>query len=567
MKPTMPENLSELSPEEFTTLRTEIRAYAKSITESVPPASIEDIEEASAMYKAVLAERTARTDADTKRAELASSLAEFAAQDDSEEGEAVAEVEAVEEPTPAIVASSKLKPRVSTLDDAPPSAANSGVITMLTAPDVPGMAGGQVLSNFSEAAKAIDARLRAYSPSKVPTRRPAPIRGDHTFAVQPGRTAVRHGAVVFKREFPEELRIREGDSSRAFSVAKYAAKESRLPGGSLIKSAQMQMKQGRALTAAAGWCAPSETIYSMCELSSLDGILDLPEIQAPRGGYQVPENGGPNFSVIWNGIGNAGDVILTEYDIINGAAKECFEIPCPEFEDVRLDVAYLCLTGNLLQRRGYPEVVEHFAQESMRALAHKVNAAIIAAIVAASPATVIPPDPSGDDAASSLLSAVDLAIEDIKYRGRISRSATLEVVFPFWALTQIRASLARRTGVALLDVTDEMIFEWFAARKAMLRLVYDWQDAYTGLVGGPGAAAPLTALPVITSFLVYPAGTWTKIVQDVVNLDTIYDNDMLTSNQYTAIFVEDGFNVIQTCPQSYLYTAAVDPSGVVACCP
>ena len=88
----------------------------------------------------------------------------------------------------------------------------------------------------------------------------------------------------------------------------------------------------------------------------------------------------------------------------------------------------------------------------------------------------------------------------------------------------------------------------------------------TGLNTGPGGSSPLTALPTTVQFLVYPAGTWTKIVQDVVNLDTIYDNALLTTNQYTAIFAEDGFNVIQTCPESRLYTASVDPSGVVGCC-
>jgi hypothetical protein len=567
MKPTMPENLSELPAEEFKTLCTDIRAYAKSITESVPQANISDIEDAAAMYKTILAERATRADADSKRAALASSIEEDADEDDEDIEDAADEE--VEQPVPAIVASTKRKTqRASTLDEAAPTNATNGVITMLSAPDVPGMAGGQVLTNFSQAAKAIDARLRAYTPSGAPSRRPTPIRGDHTFAIEPGRTAVRHGAVVFKRDFPEELRIREGDSGRAFSVARFAAKESRLPGGSLLKSAQLQMKQGRSLTAAAGWCSPSETIYSLCELSSLDGILDMPEIQSPRGGYQVPADGGPNFSEIWAGIGNAGDVILSEYDVINGAEKECFEIPCPDFEDVRLDVAYLCLTGSLLQSRGYPEIVEWFAQEAMNALAHKINAAVIASIVAASgPQAVIPLDASGDDAASSVLSAVDLAIEDSKYRNRMSRGSTLEVVMPYWGLTQIRAALSRRTGVALLDVTDELIFEWFAARHAMLRLVYDWQDAYTGLVGGPGGANPLLSLPVTMQFMIYPAGTWTKIVQDVVNLDTVYDNAMLTSNQYTAIFAEDGFNVIQTCPESRLYTVATDPSGVVGCCP
>lgn len=566
----LPEDLTALGADEFAKLTEDVRAYAKDVASQTPPAPLEEVTAAKAAFDAVLAEKASRGAADSARAGLLSALEDEDAleedddaADDAEADDEV-EAEAPAEETAAVVASRKPARKRSTLEK-PEVTEEPALVRMLTAPDVPGIAGGQPLASFADAAKAIDARLRAYTPGPG-TRSPMRM-GQHSFAVEPGRTAVRHGAVVFRREFPEDLRIHEGDTGRAFKVAKFAADEKRLPGGSLIKSAELQLKAGRSLTAAVGWCAPSEVIYSLCDLASLDGMLDIPEVQAPRGGYQLPADGGPDFSIVWNGIGDDGDVILTEYDVENGAVKECFEIPCPEFTDVRLDAAYLCLTGSLLQRRGYPEVVQWFSQESMKALAHKVNASVIARIVAQSgAAVVIPADASGDDAASALLAAIDLAIEDSKYRNRMSRGVTLEVVLPYWALTQVRAALSRRYGVAMLDVSDEMIFRWFAVRKAMVRLVYDWQDAYTGLVGGPGGASPLTALPTTVQFLVYPAGTWTKIVQDVVNLDTIYDNALLTTNNYTAIFAEDGFNVIQTCPESRLYTVTVDPSGVVGCC-
>lgn len=32
------------------------------------------------------------------------------------------------------------------------------------------------------------------------------------------------------------------------------------------------------LVAATGWCAPSEALYSMVDLSSTDGLLELPEV-------------------------------------------------------------------------------------------------------------------------------------------------------------------------------------------------------------------------------------------------------------------------------------------------
>jgi hypothetical protein len=375
--------------------------------------------------------------------------------------------------------------------------------------------------------------------------------------------------VELHRDFPAELRVNDGDGDRrGYAVAEYAAGEKRLPGGGLIASAKLAVKGGRSLTAAAGWCAPSDVIYDLCELETLDGILDSPQLQTTRGGWQIPILGGPDFASIYDSLGNSGDTHLTEAEVIAEVAKVCTEIPCPPFEDVRLGVDYYCLTGGLLQRRGYPEVVARFARGAIVALAHKINQGFIAAIVAGSGAAhVIPADPSGDDAASALLSAVELAVVDAKYRNRMSFTGAMEVVLPWWVLVPIRAAMARRTGVATLAVTDAEILDWFTIRGAVPRFVYDWQDNFSGLPTGPGTAAGLTTLPATVQFLIYPAGTWVKAVQDVVALDTIYDSTMLATNQFTAVFAEDGWAALQMCAFSRLYTVTVDPSGVTGCCP
>jgi hypothetical protein len=235
--------------------------------------------------------------------------------------------------------------------------------------------------------------------------------------------------------------------------------------------------------------------------------------------------------------------------------------------DVRLDVAYLCITGSLLQSRGYPEAVTRFQQGALIALDHKVNQSVISRIATASTnAGTIPTITGSDDAASQLLSAIELAIEDIKYRNRMGRATTMEIVLPAWVIAPVRAALARRRGVASWNVSDAEILAAFTTRNAVPRFVYDWQDAYSNLMGGPGGATPITEFPDTVSFLAYPAGTWVKGVRDVVNLDTVYDNAMLTQNQYTALFTEDGFSVMQMCTDSRLYTVGVDPAGIVGCC-
>lgn len=447
--------------------------------------------------------------------------------------------------------------------------------TMHAATDIPGrFTTGQKLGGFGDAVTALTDQLDKYPRSRASAPVPAGRRVDVMTGIMDGgdvlrhemRSFDRHGAVQIRREFPSNLRVEKNEDG--FAAARFAADEKRLPGGSLIESVRQQIKGGRAITAAAGWCAPSATIYDLCGLSSLDGLLDLPELQTDRGGWQIPATGGPNFATVWNGIGNSGTTHIAEAGVVSETTKYCYDIPCPDFTDVRLGVDYVCLTGSLLQRRGYPEVVTWFTEQALTALPHKINMGVISAIVNASgAATVIPADLSGDDAISGLLSAVDLAIADAKYRNRMTFNGTLEVVLPMWVLVQLRAAGTRRNGVDLTAITDARIAEWFAIRKAVPRFVYDWQDAFSGLATGPGGANPLTALPLTVDFLIYPAGTWVKAVQPVVSLDTVYDSTRLTTNEYTAIFVEDGWAALQMCPLSRRYTAPVDPSGVVGCCP
>lgn len=550
----VPADLTALSGEEFAAYAAQVRTHAQT-TLSDEAATAEALVATREAFGAVQAEETRRTElaaqADAARAELAAGLAP------APEATPAAQPEA----TPAVTASTTPAPR-STIDPAPPVEPER-YASMVASSDAPGS--GTELTSFAEAGALIERRLATYSSGTRTGKGNGRAIGNGRFVIG-GRTLTRHGNVAFQRQFPEDLRIT--DAKDAMRVLDYATSDKRLPGGSLIESITKNVNRGVALTAAAGWCAPSETIYDLCALETLDGMLDIPEVQATRGGFFVPENGGPNFSTIYDSIGDDGDVILSEYDVQNGVDKVCVEIPCPDFVEVRLDVAYVCITGSLLQRRGYPEAVTRFSQGAMVALAHKVNESVISRIVAQSGApVVIPADASGDDAAASVLSAVELAIEDMRYRNRMGRTATVEVVLPAWVMVPIRAALARRNGVAAINVSDAEILAAFTTRHAVPRFVYDWQDAFSGLVGGPGSQTPLTALPSTVDFLVYPAGTWVKPVRDVVSLDTVYDNALLTQNQYTALFAEDGFNVLKMCADSRLYTASVDPSGVVGCCP
>lgn len=556
----VPENLQTLTAEAFTAFQAQVSEYAAGVSadESADSATLT---EALNLFSRVGAEEDRRaaevTAAAAARTELAAAFAARTQPEPAPEPE----------PVPAAVAPAAVAPAApavvaSTIDE--PVNTSPARAALYASSDVPNA--GSPLENFGAATALIERRLSGYSSSTRSNSRAQRVGGSNTFKID-GRTLQRHGVVQIRRDLDDALKIKDGKF--AMSVLEHAADEKRLSGGSLASTLAARINGGVALTAAAGWCAPSETIYDLCSLETMAGILDLPEVQASRGGFQIPEDGGPDFTSIWNGIGDEGDTILTEYEVENGAEKVCVEIPCPDFVEVRLDVNYLCITGSLLQTRGYPEAVERFTRGALIAFAHKQNASVIARMVAQSGSVVTITEPAtSTDAASQILSAVEVAATDMRYRHRMETTATLEVVLPVWSLANIRAAMARRAGVAEMAVTDAQIMAWFAVRSIAPRFVYDWQDQFSGGGGTtPGGSTALTALPATVDFLMYPAGTWVKAVRDVVNLDTVYDNALLTQNQYTALFVEDGFNVLKMCVDSRLYRTALNPAGVTGCCP
>lgn len=556
----VPADLSALSAEEFAAFAALARDHARQ-TLAQADAPGDALIAYRDLTQQVTGEETRRENIAAARAELETLSAEPTPAPAPEPTPAPEPVPAPEptgtEPIPASVPPAA---PASTLDTpAEPETERGGVL--VASADAPGVRGE--LTNFAQVGRLLDTQFGRYGRAAKGAEGPGPMKitGGNHFRMRGGRSLQRHSIAAVQRQYAPEFRLTDGQDVVKF--LENLRNEARLPGGSLAKSHQMQVEAGKSLTAAAGWCAPSEIIYDLCSLSSLDGMLDIPTMQATRGGFQIPEDGGIDFSAVYNSIGDDGDVILTEYEVENGAEKVCVEVPCPPFVDVRLDVAYLCLTGNLLQQRGYPEAVTQFSQEAITALAHKVNASMIARLVAGSSApTTIAEPASSDDAASNLLSAAELAVMDMRYRHRMNLNTTVEVVLPAWVIGPIRASLARRRGVVELAVTDAEITSWFTLRGARVQFVYDWQDAFSG--GTFGGASNATAFPTSVNFLIYPAGTWVKAEQDVISLDTVYDNALLTQNQFTALFVEDGLAALKMCRDSRVYTTDVQPLGIVA---
>ena len=388
-----------------------------------------------------------------------------------------------------------------------------------------------------------------------------------------GGTSAKRAIAQFTRERGDkfELKMREGED---YDTVQALIKENRLSGGSLLTAWKSSVDTGASLTAAAGWCAPSENLYDLCSLWSMDGILDLPTATARRGGFNYVQS-----QPTWAAIDAATNfTILTEAQVIADTAKNCAEIPCPTFTDTRLDVAVTCITGSFLQAAGYPEMVETWVDGTLTNHAHKINENIIGRITTQAGAAIVIPAQGtitgtgatglGNDSSvtASVLSAVDLAATDMRYRDRMAFSQTFEVILPMWVLTQMRADIIRKNGWSSDNaaVADAQIVSWFVSRNIRPQFVYDYQDFYAGGTGPGNPAAPLTALPTTVNFLIYPAGAVVLARQDVVTLSNVYDSTNLAQNLYTRLFTEEGFNLLFPCGTVRQYTAQACPSGTTA---
>jgi hypothetical protein len=395
------------------------------------------------------------------------------------------------------------------------------------APEFAGFKAGQGL-DWSAIGRGLDRRFGSFN------------RSQYQQAHDSGRALRQQvGFAVIEKPFAPDMVLKSNDPIHIDELLQRAAKESRLPGNSLV--------------AAGGWCAPSETIYDLCELESRDGLLSVPEIGVTRGGINFTP--GPDFKDIFANVGfgyTEAEDIAGDYDGAGGGSKPCYVVDCPDFQDVRLGYDGVCISAGLLQQRGYPEVIARTTRGALVAHDHKVAGKVIAAIAAGSDAVTMPANQVG--AVAPLLTAIELQAEHIRYVNRLGRNASLEGIFPYWVRGAIRSDLSRRLGVDLLDVSDARIDGWFTDRGLAPQFVYNYQDL-------TGAAGTFVAWPTTMTFLMYPAGTWVKGAADIITLDTVYDSVNLGTNDFTALFSEEGWLVAKLCSDSRAVTVNICPDG------
>lgn len=317
----------------------------------------------------------------------------------------------------------------------------------------------------------------------------------------------------------------------------------------------------QAITAAGGWCAPSEQLYDFCDVPDAVDLVSLPELTINRGGVRWPVE--PDLSEIFESF----QFFFTEpqLEAVDGeglptAVKECVEIPCPdEFKEIRLNAVGYCVEAGILQTQGWPELIEWFmrslAAEHLRAISRRTVLDMVAG------STAINSIPAGEHigAVASTLNVLALQAVNLRLNKGLARTATIEGVAPSWFHEVLRADLAMQEGVATKSVSDAQITQWLTDRNIALQYVGDWQTRETGL---PGNLATVS-WPSTVQVLLYPAGTWFRSMSNVIELGVMYPKEQLQVNRYTRFFTEDAIAVGKRCNQSLVVTVPICVSGAI----
>ena len=315
-----------------------------------------------------------------------------------------------------------------------------------------------------------------------------------------------------------------------------------------------------ALVAGGGWCAPSEVRYNFFNIACEDGLVDLPTFGVTRGGIKFPISpslADAQLAPFVSGFSNTSNPWLwTETDdqaTVTGVPnKPCVRVPCPTFDERRLECYGICLTAGNLTDDAYPEATANFLRLLMAAHSHAMNARVIATMVGLSSAAVTAGDfgVATSDPVTQLLGGIELGATDYRERYGMCYGDVLEVVLPRWVQSVLRAALRHRQGIDRLAEADGVIRALFAALNVRAQFVGDWQVRGASQFGN---ATAMNAWPTTVDAMIYAAGTFVLGNGLTLDLGVVRDSALNAENDFTAAWSEECHLVARVGHESRQY--------------
>ena len=311
----------------------------------------------------------------------------------------------------------------------------------------------------------------------------------------------------------------------------------------------------RSALTAAGFCTPSIIDYTIPALESTDGFLELPEIGINRGGIRYYRS--PEVSAF-----TAHTWEFTEAELIDDPTptKPCPVIACPTPIEQRAMVKGACIQADIVTNWSFPELTRRFVRGVGVAHALNVHLNSLAAMITGSTAIDYTAGTAdevavGRGATAALLFTLEIAAEDMRADSLLPYDMTPNVALPRWVRTAIRADLASRSGVELLQITNDYIDDLFRARGLRPQWLQGWQ---TAVFGAAGAAI---GLPASVQALIWYDGTWVRGLESIINISAHYDSTLFLQNRYIEWFTESAFMMVNPVLTSRLLTVPLCADG------
>jgi len=423
-----------------------------------------------------------------------------------------------------------------------PAVKASNEVVITASAEVPEFATGQRLEGMSEVAQALINRARNFP--KFNARAAEMARDASGGAPVLSKAGVASVGVAFDAA----LTASKGGAEESYNaVAEATRRHVERVVASLSTTPAVQ-------TAAMAWCSPSEVVYNWLADYVVDGLLDLPEVAAPRGGLMLTE--GPRLAQTKYGTPQAVDEFGfggTEAEMEAGYEKTCETIECPEWTDHRLDFDGYCWKLPILTEATFPELIADALRLSDVLYAHKMNRRFIRDVLNES-TDIDATNAFGAVQVDTLEAFTQVAIKERRW-WNLGENAVMEVKLPQEARHIFKFDMARRSGLALNDVaTDQKVAAHFAAYNLAVTYISDFDQRY-------GAATPTADWPETIRGIMYPAGTFLKSVKPVINLSAVYDAASLSENEYTGVFFEQGVMTIKRGYRSHVIEVPVCVAG------
>jgi len=551
MIPKLPENLTEMTDEELSSLHEEIQTAGRTLLQAAKDRDAE-----------VLGERT-QDDVDAELTTAAESLAAIRAEQKSR-SDAEAEFEA-------------------TLQSHAEVFETEGE-TEGDGEDEPDAEGGEpeAEAETTEETETEETEVEAVQTASARTRKrsrsPLPLASARHKAVAPDvdaggfRSQIRSEAV--KLSYGDQL-----DRNKMGELLNHVVKRNVVsPGGSVVvASATIPFADDRvlgkreddsvrkirrlqesitpeALTASGALCAPLEPLYDIFGVSTAARpVRDaLPSFQASRGG--VITRAAPSMGVYDDAVGI---ITAAENEVGSTNVKNCMRLICPEPESIEVASIYRCTEADNLASRSDPELMA--AVDELVRAEHARLAETFLLDQISSGSTAVTGDAGGDGGATfNVLGDILKAAAGYRSRHRMNPDAVLTALFPAWVADLLALDVGRAAGYQR-TLSRAEVNGWLRSQGIAPSYYLD-SGTGAGQIFAAQTAGAILDFPSTMEWFLFAPGTWLHLDSGTLDLGVVRDSILNSTNDFQ-VFAEGWENVAFVGVESQVITTAVCPSG------